>query len=465
MTTTPEDLLDSSGRRGAVIGVFAPGRRLLTSGLVSIVTLVAFESMSVATVMPLVESDLGNLALYGWVFSAFFLGTLVGVVLAATASDRMKPVIPLAVGLVLFALGLVVGGTASSMFILVLGRLLQGLGAGAMPATSYVCIGRTYPLEQRPKMFALISSAWMIPSLFGPVIAAWIAQTVGWRWVFLGLLPLSAVIGIIAIFGVRSVPAPTERSNDRNLLNALLVASGAGLLLFGLGSHELVVAVPVSVLGVAIMVPPFRRLTPIGTLRAHAGMPATVAVRGLLTFGFYSADAFVPFAITSVRGMSPVFGGLAMTTASVLWTLSSWLQTRWIRTRGATVLVVFGMAIIALGAAGMLLVLVPSVPPWIGLIAWAVAGFGMGLAFSPLSHVALEISPKDKEGKTTTALQLSDTLGAALGIGIAGVLVSTIGSVADSEIPGLVATFVMATAVAGLGAVLGSRVPRGRELG
>lgn len=445
--------------------MFAPGRRLLTSGLVLIVTLVAFESMSVATVMPLVESDLGNLALYGWVFSAFFLGTLVGVVLAATASDRMKPVIPFAVGLVLFALGLVVGGTASSMFVLVLGRLLQGLGAGAMPATSYVCIGRTYPLEQRPKMFALISSAWMVPSLLGPVLAAWIAQTVGWRWVFLGLLPLTAVIGVIAIFGVRSVPAPSERSNDRNLLNALLVAIGAGLLLVGLGSHQVVVVVPVAVLGVAIMVPPFRRLTPLGTLRALAGMPATVAVRGLLNFGFYSADAFVPFAITAVRGMSPVFGGLAMTTASVLWTVSSWLQARWIRTRGATILVVLGMAVIALGAAGMLLVLVPSVPAWIGLVAWAIAGFGMGLAFSPLSHVALELSPKDKEGKTTTALQLSDTLGAALGIGIAGVLVSTIGSITDSETPGLVVTFAMAAAVAGLGAVLGIRVPRGRELG
>jgi MFS family permease len=102
-------------------GVFAPGRRLLTSGLVLIVTLVAFESMSVATVMPLVESDLGDLALYGWVFSAFFLGTLVGVVIAGTASDRMRPAIPFAVGLVLFAIGLVIGGTAPTMFVLVLG--------------------------------------------------------------------------------------------------------------------------------------------------------------------------------------------------------------------------------------------------------------------------------------------------------------------------------------------------------
>lgn len=446
-------------------GVFAPGRRLLTSGLVLIVTLVAFESMSVATVMPLVEADLGDLALYGWVFSAFFLGTLVGVVIAGTASDRMRPAIPFAVGLVLFAIGLVVGGTAPTMFVLVLGRFLQGVGAGAMPATSYVCIGRSYPLEQRPKMFALISSAWMLPSVIGPVIAAWIADSVGWRWVFLGLLPLSAVIGIVAVIGVKSVPAPDEPSGERNVLNALLVAVGAGLLLIGLGSRALYVFIPVTLIGAAIMVPPFLRLTPVGTLRAKAGLPATVAVRGLLNFGFYSADAFVPFAITSVRGMSPVYGGLAMTTASLTWTVSSWLQARWIRTRGSTILVVVGMAIIAMGTAGMVTVLIPAVPGWIGLVAWGVAGFGMGLAFSPLAHVALELADKGQEGKATTAIQLSDTLGAALGIGVAGVLVSTVGAFADSEVTGLVLTFGMATAVAALGAVLGTRVPRGSELG
>ena len=446
-------------------GVFAPGRRLLTVGLVLIVTLVAFESMSVATVMPSVEADLGDLALYGWVFSAFFLGTLVGVVIAGTASDRMRPAIPLALGLVLFSLGLIVGGIAPTMLILVIGRFLQGLGAGAMPATSYVCIGRSYPLDQRPKMFALVSSAWMLPSVIGPVIAASIAETVGWRWVFLGLLPLTAIFGAVAILGVKSVRAPAEPSEDRNIMNAMLVALGAALLLFGLGSRDLFVFVPVSIIGAAIMVPPFLRLTPAGLLRAKAGLPATIAVRGLLNFGFYAADAFVPFAITSVRGLSPVYGGLAMTTASLTWTVSSWLQARWIRTRGSTILVIVGMAIIGMGTAGMLAVLVPSIPAWIGLVAWGIAGFGMGLAFSPLAHVAMELADSGQEGKTTTGLQLSDTLGAALGIGIAGVLVSTVGSMTDSETTGLVLTFAMATAVSLLGAVLGRRVPRGSELG
>jgi len=458
----------ASGSRGGMVrpgGVFSPDRRLLTSGLVLIVTLVAFESMSVATVMPVVEADLGDLALYGWVFSAFFLGTLVGVVIAGTAADRMRPAIPFAAGLVIFALGLVAGGMAPTMIVLVLGRFLQGVGAGAMPATSYVCIGRTYPLEQRPQMFALISSAWMLPSVIGPVIAAWIAETVGWRWVFLGLLPLTAVIGIVAVIGVKSVPAPDEPSGERNVLNAVLVAAGAGLLLVGLGSRSLIVFIPVTLIGAVVMVRPFMRLTPVGTLRARSGLPATVAVRGLLNFGFYAADAFVPFAITTVRGMSPIYGGLAMTTASLTWTISSWLQTRWIRTRGATILVVVGLAIIGLGTAGMVTVLIPAIPGWVGLLAWGVAGFGMGLAFSPLAHVAMELADKGKEGKATTALQLSDTLGAALGIGVAGVLVSTVGALTDSEVTGLVLTFGMATFVALLGAVLGTRVPRGSELG
>jgi len=458
----------ASGARGGMVrpgGVFSPDRRLLTSGLVLIVTLVAFESMSVATVMPVVEADLGDLALYGWVFSAFFLGTLVGVVIAGTAADRMRPAIPFAAGLVIFALGLVAGGMAPSMIVLVLGRFLQGVGAGAMPATSYVCIGRTYPLEQRPQMFALISSAWMLPSVIGPVIAAWIAETVGWRWVFLGLLPLTAVIGIVAVIGVKSVPAPDEPSGERNVLNAVLVAAGAGLLLVGLGSRSLIVFIPVTLIGAVVMVRPFMRLTPVGTLKARSGLPATVAVRGLLNFGFYAADAFVPFAITTVRGMSPIYGGLAMTTASLTWTISSWLQTRWIRTRGATILVVVGLAIIGLGTAGMVTVLIPAIPGWVGLLAWGVAGFGMGLAFSPLAHVAMELADKGKEGKATTALQLSDTLGAALGIGVAGVLVSTVGALTDSEVTGLVLTFGMATFVALLGAVLGTRVPRGSELG
>jgi MFS family permease len=439
--------------------VFAPGVRLLTIGMVLIVTLVAFESMAVATVMPLVEVDLGDLWLYGWVFSAFFLGNLVGVVVAGSAADRMRPALPFTAGLVIFSVGLIIGGTASSMAMLVSGRLLQGLGAGAMPAISYVCIGRGYRPESRARMFALMSTAWVVPSIVGPALAGVIGASVGWRWVFLGLLPLCGVIGLIALLGVRTIGAPAEPAGETNVLRAVQVALGAGLLLAGLGARDVLVAGPVALFGVVILVPAFLRLTPAGTLTARRGLPATVLVRGLLGFGFFAADAYVPFAITTVRGLSATLGGLALTAATFAWTIASWLQARWVDRTGPRRLVVAGLLFVAGGSLSLLVVLVPAIPAWIGLVSWAIGGFGIGLAYAPLSLVTLAVAPPGEEGRASSGLQLSDMLGTALGTGVAGAIV-TFGAVTlNSETIGLVMVFFVAAAVACLGAVLGNRVP------
>ena len=443
----------------ASASVFAPGVRLLTAGMVLIVTLVAFESMAVATVMPLVEEDLGDLWLYGWVFSAFFLGNLVGVVIAGSAADRMRPAVPFAGGLVLFSIGLVIGGAATSMSMLVAGRFLQGLGAGAMPAISYVCIGRGYRPESRARMFALMSSAWVIPSVVGPALAGVIGATVGWRWVFLGLLPLCGVIGLVALLGVRRIGVPEEAASPSNVVLAVGVAAGAGLLLAGLGSRSPLVVAAVVIAGLALLVPSFRRLTPPGTLSARAGLPATVLVRGVLGFGFFAADAYVPFAITTVRGLPATVGGLALTTATFTWTIASWLQARWVDRTGPRRLVVVGLLVIGGGALSLLAVLVPTIPAWIGLISWAVAGFGIGLAYTPLSLVTLAVAPPGEEGRATAGLQLSDMLGTALGTGVAGALVSFGAIAMDSTTTGLVLVFLLAAAVSFLGATLGRRVP------
>lgn len=427
--------------------------------MVLIVTLVAFESMAVATVMPLVEEDLGDLWLYGWVFTAFFLGNLVGAVIAGSAADRMRPAIPFAGGLVLFSAGLVMGGAAGSMEMLVAGRVLQGLGAGAMPAISYVCISRGYQPESRPRMFALMSSAWVVPSVAGPALAGIIGATVGWRWVFLGLLPLCGIMGLIALLGVRTISTSHEVASPSNVLLALQVALGAGLLLAGLQTSAPLIAIPVIVLGIVVLVPAFRRLTPEGTLRARPGLAATVLVRGILGFAFFSADAYVPFAITTVRGLSATIGGLALTTATFTWTIASWLQARWVDRTGPRRLVVMGLLIIGGGSLSMLAVLIPAIPAWIGLGSWAIAGFGIGLAFAPLSLVTLAVATKGEEGRATAGLQLSDMLGTALGTGVAGAVVTIAVRSVDSERVGLVAVFLISAATALLGARLARGVP------
>src|SRR5215470_2208123 len=132
---------DEGGKGRMGDGLWSAQRRALTGGLVLTITFVAAEALAVVTVMPVVARDLHGLSLYGFVFSAFLLGTMVGIVAAGRAADRRGPAVPYICGLVVFAAGLLVAGLAPSMPVLVAGRALQGVGAGAVPAVAYVAIG------------------------------------------------------------------------------------------------------------------------------------------------------------------------------------------------------------------------------------------------------------------------------------------------------------------------------------
>src|SRR5262245_18056780 len=109
-----------------------PANRALTAGLVLTIVSVAFEGLAVPTVMPTVARELGGLAAYGWVFSAFMLANVVGITAAGQRTDRGGPLGAFAAGLALFGLGLALGGAAPSMAVLIVARMVQGLGGGAL---------------------------------------------------------------------------------------------------------------------------------------------------------------------------------------------------------------------------------------------------------------------------------------------------------------------------------------------
>jgi MFS family permease len=123
-------------------GLWSPGRRALTIGLILNVTIVASEALAVSTIIPIVARGLGGIDLYGWVFSGFFLGSLLGIVVAGMMIDRGSLARPFILGIGLFAIGLLIGGLAPSMAVLAAARVIQGFGAGAIPAVAYVSIAR-----------------------------------------------------------------------------------------------------------------------------------------------------------------------------------------------------------------------------------------------------------------------------------------------------------------------------------
>lgn len=454
-------------------GLWAPKRRALTIGLVLTITFVAAEALAVVTVMPLVARDLHGLSLYGFVFSAFMLGTVVGIVAAGRAADRNGPALPYIAGIVVFCAGLAVAGMAPSMQVLVAGRALQGLGAGAIPSVAYAAIGRSLPTRLRAKMMAVLSTAWVAPGMAGPALSAEIARLFGWRWVFLGLLPLIAITGPFAIPALARLGRPEGPTADgHRLIDGVGAALAAGMFLAGLtlatgsggspgGARSASVAAVA--LGAALVVVGgvaglrvLRRLLPAGTFAARYGLPATVLGRGLLTFTFFGADAFVTLTITILRHHSAVVAGFAVTGATLSWTAGAWIQARMSGRWEGRRLLRIGMSIVLAGIAGLVLLLRSDVPVAEGIIAWSIGGLGIGICYAPLTLMMLKEAPPGREGWAAASLNLADVLGSALGIGIGGAAISTAVHLGWPLAAGTGAAFAI-TAMAGVTALAVSR--------
>lgn len=436
----------------AVPGLWSGPLRATTVGLVLTVTLVASEALAVITILPVISHDLGGIGFYGWVISAFSLGMLFGIVIGGSEADRRGPALPFVGGLILFAAGLAVGGLAPTMLVLVLGRGLQGVGAGVIDAVAFVSIGRSYDDSLRARVLAILATAWIVPGLVGPTIAAFVALQLGWRWVFLGLIPLVAGAGAIAIPPLLSLGPPARiASAPSRTVDAMRVALGAGLALAGLSTLSPAVAIGLLMAAGLVGAGPLLRLLPAGTLRALPGLPAAVLTRGLLTFSFFGADTFVPLLLTSVRGQSAVVAGVAVTASTVSWTAGAWLQARLAATWSSRRLVGVGFAFLVAGIAVVAALLVPTVPVWVAVVGWLLGGLGIGVAYASISLAVLRAAPEGQEGSSAASMQLSETLGIAFGAGLGGVAVAAGAALGLPAQVGLGVAFALAAAAGSLG--------------
>ncbi|MEO5985634.1 MAG: MFS transporter [Candidatus Limnocylindria bacterium] len=460
-------------------GAFAPQRRLLTIGLIGLVTIAAFEGMAVPTVLPALVGELGGLDLYGWAFSAFWLTNIIGITLAGSDADRRGPARALGAGVVLFGAGMVVSGIANDMSVVIGGRAIQGFGSGAIGSVVYASIARAYPPSVTPRMIALISSAWIVPGLVGPALAGWVADAIGWRWVFLGIVGPLLFMGL-AVYPqlARLGPAPRSsvrlRSDTRRGFDALRLAIGSTLLLASLSVpavtipgpevelSRLVSALIVAGLGGVLALTSLGHLLPAGTLRIRRGRPATFVTIFAIAFAFFGTEAFVPLTVVEVRGGSVTLGGLALSAAAVSWSTGSWLQARAAGVGTRRTLVVVGAALIGLGIAITSLVLLPQLPVLVAAAGWMVAGLGMGLAYSMLSLLVLETAASGEEGFSSAGLQLMFTLGTAFGAGAGGAIVAMadVGQLTLPAAIGIVDALMFGMALAAV--VVAIRVPRRR---
>ena len=404
-------------------------RRTLAVGLVLSTSLVAFEVTSVLTALPTISDELDGDSLYGATLAAYMLANLVGLVAAGEQADRHGPRRPFIVCIAIFVVGLILAGVANDMIVVLLGRVVQGTGAGGLAPITFALIGKVWPADGRATILAWVSAGWVLPSLIAPGLAGWITNEIDWRWVFIGIAPLALVTAAVVVSAMGSLPPDPHlraaRDRTSRVPLALRLSLGVGLIIAGVQSSNAVLAISATVAGVALGVPSFRRLMPDGVLRARPGLPAILACRTLATAAFLGADSFIPLAADRIHGASATAQGFVIIGAALAWSVGSALSSR--QSSARTNLARSsqgGFVLLIIGLAGVMPVLSADWSLVATFATWSVAGLGMGFLFVPTSAAALEYADSGNEGTIGSQINLADNVGFALMGGLGGATVA-----------------------------------------
>lgn len=411
------------------VGVFDAKYRALTIGIILAVTTVAFEGLAIVTISPIIAQRLGGIYLYGWIFSAFLLAQILGTMIMGQRIDRHGVFASFGISILFFVIGIVIAATSVNMFMLIIGRVFQGFGAGAVITCVYYSITLGYPDNLRTKILALFSGAFILPALIGPYIAGLIAEYLSWRFVFWLVLPFIALAVVLTLPAFRklTVRGNTASKNSRKEGYAILLTIGTGMLLAGLGFITEWKGIVLSVVGLFIMIQPLRKLLPEGTFSARRGLPATIATRGFFIACYYATESFVVLALTDVKMLPADMAGLIVAAGALSWSTAAWLQSNLDAKdngNGRKKRVTVGVGFMIIGVVMVML----AVGLTEGGIIFAVisqlfTGFGTGLAHPTTGAIALQHAKAGEEGDISANLQFTDAFSPGLSIGIGGALI------------------------------------------
>lgn len=405
-------------------------KALVTLGVMLSLFMASMEATVVATAMPSIVSQLGGLATYSWVFSAFLLASTTTVPIFGKLSDLFGRRLIFAVAMGLFLIGSVLSGRAESMSQLVAFRVVQGLGAGGVLPLAFIIVGAMFNYEQRARIQGLFSSVWGLSSVVGPLLGGFLVDQVSWRWVFY----INVFPGLLAALLIWFMWVDDARPEDTNAvpvdyLGAVLLTAGVIALLLGLFELRMVTGWLLLVLALgffAALVWVEQNATdpvlPLSLLRDR--LFAAACGHGLLAgVALFGSIAFVPLFVQAVLGTSATAAGATITPLVLGWFTASIVGSRLLLRIGYRTLVLIGMSILSVGTFLM---------SWIGagtgrltLVGnLTLMGVGMGMSI-PAFLIAVQTSvPRRVLGTATSTLQFSQSIGGAVGVGVMGAVLS-----------------------------------------
>ena len=411
-------------------------RRLTLAAILLSIFLAAMEATVVATAMPSVVADLHGLSLYGWVGAVYMLSSTLTMPLYGKVADLYgrKPI--LLVALVIFLVGSVASGCATSMAALVAFRAVQGIGAGGIQPVALTIVGDLYRPEERARVQGLFGALWAFAGTSGPLLGGLLVRALSWRWVFFVNVPFALVaFGLLAWAFQEKVKRKTVRFD---VAGSVLLAIGVTLLLAGASHTKPLVTVPLSFVVLAIfafvekraadpVLPPSLLLRPVILVSSLCGAAIGALMSGTITY--------LPLYAQAVLGASPTQAGLLLAPLLVAWPIASTLAGRALPKVGYRPFVRAGLSITLVACVGLYVGIVSDASLVLLSACMGVLGVGCGLASVATLIAVQESAAWNERGVATASTMFFRTIGGALAVGAMGAIVA--GSVAEHASPEL----------------------------
>ena len=408
----------------------APRRPLILVAVMAATFMIAVEATIVSTAMPQIAGQLGDLHLYSWVFSAFLLSQTATTLVFGKMADLFgrKPV--LLAGISIFLVGSILCGFAWSMPSLIVFRLLQGVGAGAIQPVSLTVVGDLYPARERGKVQGYLASVWGISSVLGPLVGGLIVQNASWAWVFWINVP----IGIAACAGfMLFLKEPvSRRSRSVDVVGAgLFMATVAGLMLAlteaGTSDHRTAaLAGVVGLVGLVLFVWQERRARDpmlafgLWARRPIATANAATVLSGMTIIGL---TTFLPMYVQGVLGRTAMTAGFALTMMVLGWPIGATVAARQFGRVGLRATLLFGAALMPVG--GVVFVLLgPGSSPVTAGLGSLVIGLGMGFMSTSAILIIQDTVDWAERGAATASNLFSRNIGSTLGATVLGAVLN-----------------------------------------
>ncbi len=388
----------------------------------------AMEALITATILPTIISNLGGMELYPWLINSFLLSFIVVTPIFGKMSDTYGYKRVYLTAVTIFCLSSMLCGAAQSMEQLILFRGLQGIGTGGLITMSIIFFGEIFPLERRPRMQAMLSSMWAIASLLGPLIGAYLAHTLSWRWAFYINVPSAmAIFFLIYCFANGKRSKETTQPLDKIGLGVFIVSCGGfvyaimGLSQLKTSIHTLLLLMASLCLGIIFI----RHISNISNpfipinLFKRQEVVLSVLLGFFCGFFLFCIANFLPMYVQGVLGMEANYVGRVVTAIAMGSFTGAIICGLLLNRKGFRTLAVGGAVSILAGFFSLILMDRQAT-----LWKLSLSNFFIGLGISSIANASIiaaqAASPKAMLGRATSLFHFFRSFGGLIGIATMG---------------------------------------------